>query len=397
MNRLVGFAVGLIVSCGFISAPAQAAGLPLIVSATVNYTNKTLTITGQNFGSSASVTLDSMTFPTMSSSSSQIVADFPNSTPPSSFTPGTYFLTLQFKNQLPAVFAVDIGANGPAGPAGGSGPVGPQGAQGIQGLTGATGATGAMGPPGPMGATGAAGGQGPAGAQGAAGPAGATGAQGPAGPQGSQGVPGTNGIGGVPTCSAPTIYLVTANGTLACQARYVDNGNGTVTDNLTGLMWEQATGTVGGTRTSDVKDVNATYSWSSSGTAADGMLFTTFPGTLNGGDYYIPADKLDESAGAGPCFANRCDWRIPTIAELQTIIELSASGCGSGSPCIDPAFGPTQASFYWSASSIAGSTDGAWGVDFGAGGVGLNAKEGACFNNNCESNFSYARAVRSGR
>jgi hypothetical protein len=63
-----------------VSAPAQAAGLPLIESATVNYTNKTLTITGQNFGSSPTVTLDSMTFPTMSSASNQIVADFPNST-----------------------------------------------------------------------------------------------------------------------------------------------------------------------------------------------------------------------------------------------------------------------------------------------------------------------------
>jgi hypothetical protein len=71
------------------SHPAHAAGLPLIISATVNYSQNTLTITGQNFGSSPSVQLDSLTFPTISSASNQIVADFPNSTPPSSFTPGT--------------------------------------------------------------------------------------------------------------------------------------------------------------------------------------------------------------------------------------------------------------------------------------------------------------------
>src|SRR5580704_10410085 len=91
-----------------VGVPAQAAGLPLIISATVNYSQNTVTITGQNFGSSPTVTLDSMTFPTMSSASKQIVADFPNTTPPSSFTPGTYFLTVTFKNQLPTIFAVDI-------------------------------------------------------------------------------------------------------------------------------------------------------------------------------------------------------------------------------------------------------------------------------------------------
>src|SRR5450631_566299 len=190
---------GVIAALGLVGASAQAAGLPLIVSATVNYTAKTLTITGQNFGSSPSVTLDSMTFPTMTSSGSQIVADFPNSTPPSSLTPGTYFLTVQFKNQLPSIFTVDIGANGAPGSVGAQGPVGPTGPpgpQGVQGLTGATGATGAIGPPGPVGATGAGGAKGdtgpigPAGASGAAGPTGPQGAQGATGPLGPQGVQG---------------------------------------------------------------------------------------------------------------------------------------------------------------------------------------------------------------
>src|SRR5271166_5910935 len=124
MNRLNGFVAGVIASLGLISSPVQAAGLPVVISATVNYTNKTLTITGQNFGSSPTVTLDAMTFPTQSSGSSQIIADFPTSTPPSRFPPGTYFLTLQFKNQQSAVFEVDIGANGPAGATGPQGPAG---------------------------------------------------------------------------------------------------------------------------------------------------------------------------------------------------------------------------------------------------------------------------------
>src|SRR5437773_12073951 len=98
------------------STPAQATTPPpLVISVTVDYTHSTLTINGQNFGSSPTITVDSLTFPTSSSSSSQIVGNFPSGVAPSSFTPGTYFLTLQFTNQLPAVFTVDIGANGEIG------------------------------------------------------------------------------------------------------------------------------------------------------------------------------------------------------------------------------------------------------------------------------------------
>ena len=117
-------------------------------SATVDYAHKSVTINGQHFGSAPTVTLDSMTFSTMTSASKQIVADFPNTAPPSSFTPGTYFLTVTFRNQLPTIFAVDIGANGPpgvAGPHGLPGATGSQGPQGIPGPTGPAGANGANG------------------------------------------------------------------------------------------------------------------------------------------------------------------------------------------------------------------------------------------------------------
>jgi hypothetical protein len=87
--RLAG--VGVITLLGVISSPAQGAGLPVVISATVDYTQKTLTFTGQNFGGAPSVTLDSMAFRTMNSSSSQVVADLPTGTPPTSLTPGTYF------------------------------------------------------------------------------------------------------------------------------------------------------------------------------------------------------------------------------------------------------------------------------------------------------------------
>lgn len=187
MNKFLGLVAGVIASFGLAASPARAAGLPLIISATVDHTHNTLTIDGQNFGTVSAVTLDSLAFTPLSSTLGQIVANFPSGKAPSSFTPGTYFLTVTFKNQLPTIFGVDIGANGPQGPAGLQGPAGAQGSQGIQGLTGPTGATGAMGSPGPMGPTGAAGAQGSAGVQGVAGPVGATGPQGLTGATGVTG------------------------------------------------------------------------------------------------------------------------------------------------------------------------------------------------------------------
>ena len=169
-------ALSMVALLGLFSSGTQAAGLPLVISATVDYTHNTLTISGQNFGSNPAVTLDSLAFPTQSSASTQIVANFPSGKAPLSFTPGTYFLTVQFKNQLPTIFAVDIGANGAAGPAG---PAGAQGLPGVAGATGPVGPAGAAGPAGPAGVPGSNGAPGAVGLTGPAGPQGPTGPQGP--------------------------------------------------------------------------------------------------------------------------------------------------------------------------------------------------------------------------
>jgi len=202
------------------------------------------------------------------------------------------------------------------------------------------------------------------------------GAQGPAGPTGATGAAGATGTG-VPTCTASAPYLELYQGALVCQPRFNVNGDGTLTDNQTGLMWELATGTVGGTATSDVKDVNARYTWSTGDNNPDGTLYTAFLATLNSD---VSAD------GTSTCFANHCDWRIPNIVELQTIVEATASGCGSGSsPCIDSAFGPTWSRF-WSSSALAGNPNNVWNVNF---------YDGTLFND-YKTNLSFGRAVRSG-
>jgi Protein of unknown function (DUF1566)/Collagen triple helix repeat (20 copies) len=368
---------------GLLSSGSQAGGLPLVISATVDYTHNAVTISGQNFGSNPTVTLDSMAFPAQSpSSSSQIVANFPNGKTPSSFVPGTYFLTLQFRNQLPAIFAVDIGANGAPGPAG---PPGAPGSAGVAGAPGPAGPAGPQGIPGPMGPVGASGLTGTAGAQGlqgVAGPAGPQGMQGAAGPTGATGPQGPAGVGGLPSCTAPATYLVLIQGTLACQPRFNMNRDGTLTDNQTGLMWEMKTGTADFTSTcaavADVHDVNNCYEWSTNNNNPDGTLYSTFLATLN-------ADV--SSDGTATCFANHCDWRIPTVAELNAIIDSSAQGCDTTSACIDLSFGPTQQSDYWSSTSAAGFANTAWIVNYHYAGDNEASK----------GNDLFARAVRGGR
>ncbi len=180
--------------------------------------------------------------------------------------------------------------------------------------------------------------------------------------------------------SIPADSVVAANVAALCPTGFVDNGDGTVTDRQTGLMWEKKT--IDGS----IHDVEHYYSWSASGTAPDGSVFTTFLNTLNGGatgvGNCISADGVTQTGG----FAGHCDWRLPTIVELRGIVDSSAPGCGSGSPCIDPAFGPTQSLDYWSATTYAGFPDVAWVVYFVDGLVDGVIK----------SSDYYVRAVRSG-
>jgi len=163
--------------------------------------------------------------------------------------------------------------------------------------------------------------------------------------------------------------------------RFVDNGHGTVTDNWTGLQWEKKTTAAGsGQNFADPHDVNNRYSWSSGGSDPDGTVFTDFLGELNNG--CESADGITVTGG----FAEHCDWRLPTIAELQTIL-LAPYPCGT-SPCIDTTvFGPTVASGYWSSTIFVSNPSYAWGVCFGSGYV---------FDDGGKSSTDYIRAVRGG-
>jgi hypothetical protein len=344
---------------GVLSSGSEAAGLPLVISVTVDYSHNTLTVSGQNFGSVPAVTLDSMGFTTQSATSSQIVANFPSGKAPASFTPGTYFLTVTFKNQLPTIFGVDIGANGAVGPAG---PAGAQGSPGAQGPTGPAGPAGPAGPQGilgPMGPVGATGQTGATGAQGLQGVAGPTGSQGPAGASGATGPQGPVGPAGPSGSTPPPACPASDHQRLVLGGHYFDCGDGTVLDLSTGLMWETSTGQPDGLgcdiRT-DPRCVASQFNWSATtgGTSNSGSLFTSFLQSLN--------TPVSADGSSSSCFANHCDWRIPTVEELRGIL-LAQAPCGV-SPCIDGVFGTSAPNYYWSVSSSSADLTQAWLVSF---------------------------------
>ena len=102
---------------------------------------------------------------------------------------------------------------------------------------------------------------------------------------------------------------------------YIDNGNGTITDSDTGLIWQQ--------------NSTKTNSWQSS------------------------IDSCNSLTHGGSA-----DWRLPSIDELQSLIETSRS------PMIDPVFtGVTCTSIYWSSTASGDSSNAALGVKFGTGTV----------------------------
>ena len=101
---------------------------------------------------------------------------------------------------------------------------------------------------------------------------------------------------------------------------YTDNGDGTVTDNVTGLMWQQVVSTT-------------TYNW------AQALA-------------YCPKVTL----------AGHSDWRLPSRIELVSIVDL---GVTSGVPINATYFPSTPVGWFWSSSPWAGSSRYAWGVGFG--------------------------------
>ena len=110
-------------------------------------------------------------------------------------------------------------------------------------------------------------------------------------------------------------FLLCASVLLCCasaQAGFIDNGDGTVSDTTTGLMWQKAT-------------APGTYTWQQALAYCENLV--------------LPAGGYS-------------DWRLPDRNELQSLVDYSRYN-----PAINTTYFPnTVASYYWSSTTLAGYT-----------------------------------------
>ena len=117
---------------------------------------------------------------------------------------------------------------------------------------------------------------------------------------------------------------------------YVNHGDGTVTDTQTGLMWQQCS--LGQSGAACATGSATAYNWKQALEAA-------------------------QAANAGAGSFGYSDWRLPSVAELHSLVE---EACWS--PAINTTLFPATVSVaYWSASPYAGNASYAWYVNFIAG------------------------------
>jgi hypothetical protein len=115
----------------------------------------------------------------------------------------------------------------------------------------------------------------------------------------------------------------------------------------------------------------------------DGTIVTALLDTLN-----------DVGGGGANCFAGHCDWRIPNLHELESIVNIE-----NYNPAVSPAFNTacvpactvltcscTQPSDYWSSSTYQVFPRQAWYTYFYNGEMFANGK----------SISKHVRAVRGG-
>jgi hypothetical protein len=140
--------------------------------------------------------------------------------------------------------------------------------------------------------------------------------------------------------------------------RFTDNSDGTVTDNLTGLIW--------------LKNANVGASNTPWATAFTWVNELNASGTMNGNN----AGDISNSG------SHQTDWRLPNLQELLSLIDYGfdtpalSNTAGTGQWVSDDPFTGVVLGNYWSSSTYVDSPTYAWHVSFSYGQSAAGHKTG---------------------
>lgn len=161
---------------------------------------------------------------------------------------------------------------------------------------------------------------------------------------------------GLPKTGQTTVYQAGDDGTYQKGyprkgVRFVDNGDGTITDKATGLMWVKQPENIGGVWVSEGEPVKV--SWN---------------------------DAIDNCNALS--YAGFSDWRLPNVRELSSLLYYAKSA-----PLIDTTFFPnTKNAYYFTSTTYFASTTNAFQGSFLHGFFSILAK----------TSTAYVRPVRGG-
>jgi hypothetical protein len=120
---------------------------------------------------------------------------------------------------------------------------------------------------------------------------------------------------------------------LGADAAFLDNGDGTVTDLSSTLIWQQCTAPAQGTNCSS--GTLTTYLWDQALSYCNSLTLGTYD-----------------------------DWRLPNIKELHSIVDLTKTS----SPIINTTYFPgTPAADFWSSTTFVDTPSYAWYVQLSIG------------------------------
>jgi hypothetical protein len=165
----------------------------------------------------------------------------------------------------------------------------------------------------------------------------------------------------VPVTGQTTTYSAADDGDLERgvvwpSARFTDNGDGTVTDNLTGLIW--------------LDDANCfgMQNWADALAKANAL----FDGCSNCGGGNNDCGLADGSSAG--------KWRLPNVWEILSLRHYGVhspavpNSAGTGKWTEGDPFTGLQSNWYWSSTTVAVNTPTAWVVDMANGNVTDNTK-----------------------